>query len=357
MTNFTVTNVACLDGAKCPHPISTGIGFFDHMIDQLNSHAQIGVSVTVNAKTDIHNVRATDEYANRYAFEDQLEIMQLVGTTIGRELTSLNYPAAATVEGCKLLTSRFCCPLDEALVECILTKNIMTNTLEGGVVGKLVHFTLPPYGKYPVNKGRSKIGSVETQYVETFFANLARSSGIDISLVKMRGDNGHHVVESAFKAFSRALRNLIDGTDTNNYSSREFNHMWGLDSQSYTSSLQLRREGKLERSTKETSILVHILFNGLAKGPEDSVVVNTGINTIDRFVTTLAREAKMSVEVKCNGDLYVDDHHTSEDVSIALGQVLNTALGTKAGLNRMWCAVGDFGGKLLCVISKSSHSR
>ena len=103
----------------------------------------------------------------------------------------------------------------------------------------------------------------------------------------------------------------------------------------------------MERSTKETSILVHLLLNGLAKGPEDSIVVNTGIDTIDQFVSILAREARMSVEVKCNGDLYVDDHHTSEDVSIALGQVLNTALGTKAGLNRMWCAVGNFGGKLL----------
>lgn len=356
MTNFTLTNVACLDAAKCPNPISTGIGFFDHMIDQLNSHAQIGVSVTVHAETNIHDVRVTDEYVNRHAFEDQLEIMELVGIAIGRQLKSLKYPAA-TAGGCKVLTSRFCCPLDEALVECILTKNTMSNALEGEVVGKLVNFSLPPYGKYPVNKGRSKIGSMETQYVETFFANLARSSGINISLVKVRGDNGHHVVESAFKAFSRALRNLIDGTNTNNYTSREFQQMWGLDSQSYTSSLQLHREGKLERCTKETSILVHILFNGLAKGPEDSIVVNTGIDTIDKFVSTLAREAKMSVEVKCNGDLYVDDHHTSEDVSIALGQVLNTALGTKAGLNRMWCAVGDFGGKLLCVISKPSHSR
>ena len=122
--------------------------------------------------------------------------------------------------------------------------------------------------------------------------------------------------------------------------------MWGLESESYTSSLELCREGRLERSTKETSILVHILFNGLAKGPDDSIIVNTGIKTIDQFVSILAREAKMSVEVKCNGDLYVDDHHTSEDVSIALGQVLNTALGTKAGLNRMWCALGSYGGKL-----------
>ena len=366
MTNiFTLTNVACLDAAKSSHPISTGIGFFDHMIDQLNSHAQIGVSVTVHASrcgaesnnSSITNgcstkdvmMQTTYDIVNRYAAEDQSEIMAMVGTALGDELKRLNY-STTTEGGCNELTSRFCCPLDEALVECTLTKHITSHTTEG-VGGRLVNFTLPPYGKYPTKQGRSKIGSMQTQHVETFFVNLAQSSGINISLVKVRGDNGHHVVESAFKAFARALRNLIDGTNTNNYTSAEYKRMWGLESQSYSSSLDLCREGKLERCTKETSILVRILMDGLAKGSEDSIVVKTGINTIDQFISVLAREANMSVEVKCKGDLYVDDHHTSEDVSIALGQVLNSALGTKAGLNRMWCAVGNFGGTLHCVLS------
>mmetsp|Transcript_8768 Transcript_8768/g.15964 ORF Transcript_8768/g.15964 Transcript_8768/m.15964 type:complete len:437 (-) Transcript_8768:86-1396(-) len=328
---FTLSNVACIDTAKSPHPISTGIGFFDHMIDQLNSHAQIGVSVTVNKQGEDNNPsNHSFEVVNRYADEDQAKLMGTVGTALGKELNKLKYP-----EGER--TSRFCCPLDEALVECVLTKK------PNGEAGKLVKFTLPPYGKYPVNKGRAKIGTMKTPYVETFFSNVAHTSGMDISLAKIRGDNGHHVVESAFKAFSRALRNLIDGTNTNNYTSAEYENMWGVKSESYTSSLELCREGKLERSTKETSILVHILLNGLAKGPGDSIKVDTGIKTMDQFVSILAKEAMMSTEIKCNGDLYVDDHHTSEDVSIALGQVLNTAFGTKAGLNRMWCAVGSYG--------------
>eukprot|EP00585_Thalassiosira_rotula_P012550 CAMPEP_0196133564 /NCGR_PEP_ID=MMETSP0910-20130528/2742_1 /TAXON_ID=49265 /ORGANISM="Thalassiosira rotula, Strain GSO102" /LENGTH=437 /DNA_ID=CAMNT_0041393307 /DNA_START=37 /DNA_END=1350 /DNA_ORIENTATION=+ len=329
---FTLSNVVCIDTAKSPHPISTGIGFFDHMIDQLNSHAQIGVSVTVNKEgnDDVDAKNHSFEVVNRYAEEDQAKIMGSVGAALGKELSKLKYPAGDR-------SSRFCCPLDEALVECILTKK------KNGGDGKLVNFTLPPYGKYPVNKGRAKIGSMKTQYVETFFSNVAQTSGMDISLVKIRGDNGHHVVESAFKAFSRALRNLIDGTNTNNYTSAEFEKMWGVKSDSHISSLDLCREGKLERSTKETSILVHVLLNGLAKGADDSVNVSTGIETMDKFVSILAEEAMMSIEAKCNGDLYVDDHHTSEDVSIALGQVLNTAFGTKAGLNRMWCAVGTYG--------------
>lgn len=332
--NFILSNVACLDAAKSPHPISTGIGFFDHMIDQLNSHAQVGVSVTItkngddSSSTNNGDNSHSFEVVNRYANEDQSEIMKSVGIALGTEMTKL----VPSGEGER--SSRFCCPLDEALVECILTK-----TANDEDEGKLVQFTLPPYGKYPANKGRSKIGTMETQHIQTFFANIAQSSGLNISLVKVRGDNGHHVIESAFKAFSRALRNLIDGTNTNNYTSIPNEKMWGIKSQSYTSSLELCREGKLSRSTKETSILVHVLLNGR----DDSIKVDTGIDTVDKFVSILAKEAMMSIEAKCNGDLYVDDHHTSEDVSIALGQVLNIALGTKAGLNRMWCAIGTYG--------------
>jgi imidazoleglycerol phosphate dehydratase HisB len=133
---------------------------------------------------------------------------------------------------------------------------------------------------------------------------------------------------------------LIDGTDTNNYTSEAFETMWGVGSDSYKAGLELGREGKLERCTKETSILVHAALNG-----ENSIEVDTGIKTMDDFVSILAKEACISMKVKCKGDLYVDDHHTSEDVAIAIGQVTNTALGTKAGLNRMWCAVGNYGGE------------
>jgi imidazoleglycerol phosphate dehydratase HisB len=198
---FTLSNVACIDTAKSPHPISTGIGFFDHMIDQLNSHAQIGVAVTVTKNNGESSVADCDkhsfEFVNRYADEDQGVIMGQVGAALGSQLKELVYKG----EQSDSRTSRFCCPLDEALVECVLTKTSSNNE------GKLTKFTLPPYGKYPANKGRSKIGSMKTQFVEAFFTNVAQSSGMDISLVKVRGDNGHHVVESAFKAFSRALRN------------------------------------------------------------------------------------------------------------------------------------------------------
>ena len=403
---FAVSDVYCHDATKSAYPISTGIGYLDHMIDQLNSHAQVGVSVTVivvgNDDDDDddappalgkHGEEGGDddddgrrrrrrhppsEFINRYANEDQFEILSLVGSALGERLGAL-LSAGRTTGAVVGSGSRFRCPLDEALVECTLTTTTTTTTStttngkgeEEGGGGRLVDFTLPPYGIYPPDGiGRTKIGCLETRHVTSFFDALARSSGLHISLVKVRGDNGHHVIESAYKAFSRAFRNLLDGTDAyyvGSYDPLGYEAAWyrgttttttaaattGSPSSSSTTS---RREGRVERSTKETSISVYVRLSGGGGGlpeveeeeEEESAMtirVDTGIRTLDRFVSILAREADMCVDVACTGDLYVDDHHTSEDVSIALGQALDTALGTRAGLNRMWCAVGTYGGE------------
>lgn len=353
MNKFAATNISCLNVAKSPHPISTGIGYLDHMIDQLNSHAQVGVSINVEVLADDGNWftqhKHKHTYVNRYENQDQSTLITLVGSVLGKELRTL---LQSTAKGGS--TSRFRCPLDEGLVECILEV-----TQENG---NLLEFTLPPYGKYPLNIGRSKIGTLQTIHVKNFFASLAQTSGLNITLRKIRGDNGHHVVESAFKAFSRALRNLLDGVDAydnvnyepNGPSTTAFETMWGLTSESYSSGIAMQRMGKVERSTNETSILVCVRLFGFVdekirkvddqkKDEKEEVVINTGIQTLDQFITILAREAQMSIKVQCTGDLYVDDHHTSEDVSIALGQALDEALGTRAGLNRMWCATGIYG--------------
>mmetsp|Transcript_15100 Transcript_15100/g.22047 ORF Transcript_15100/g.22047 Transcript_15100/m.22047 type:complete len:434 (+) Transcript_15100:53-1354(+) len=322
--SYNISNVSCLDLAKSSDPISTGIGFFDHMIDQLNSHAQVGVSVVVSLSSD-------DDKGdkNRFAepMDNQCALASQVGSAMGTELSKIIEKVSVGS------TSRFCCPLDEGLVECILTKS------ENG--GSLTTFTLPPYGIYPSKTGRTKIGQMSTAIVQPFFQNLAVSSGLTISLHKVRGDNGHHVVESAFKAFSRALRNMIDGTDTSNDWSASMEKTWGKSSQSYKDGIQLQRGGIIQRQTKETSIDVMLQLDGT--NGSDKFVIDTGLNTLNTFVTSLAKEADVSLNAVCKGDLWVDDHHTSEDVAIALGQVLNKALGTKAGLNRMWCAVGGSG--------------
>jgi len=321
--SFAVSNVECLDLSKSSFGISTGVGFLDHMLDQFNSHAQVGVAISVSPEGD-ESCNVDDH--NRHASYSQEALQASVGAALGTQLQSLltNVPDGAT--------SRFCCPLDEALVECIITKG----------TGSLSEFTLTPYGIYPRSTGRSKIGQMETKYIETFMRNLAENAGLGVKLLKIRGDNGHHICESAFKALSRALRNLLDGTNTNT-DTAAMQELWGAQSDSYAQSLHLQRSGKIERKTKETSILVEVTLDGGAKG----VSVETGLSTLNEFWTLLAKEANMSLTIQCSGDLWVDDHHTSEDVAIAVGQVLTKALGTKAGLNRMWCAEGQYGGEYI----------
>jgi imidazoleglycerol-phosphate dehydratase len=319
---------------KAEHGISTGIGFFDHMLDQLNSHAQVGVSVTVSAP-GIVATEDVDTGKNRHASLNQPELMATVGTALGAKLKQLLLQSSLGDSAVER-KSRFCCPLDEALVECILTYN--GNDEEGS----LESFRLAPYGIYPVGTGRTKIGQMETKGVQPFFDALAVASSLKVELRKVRGDNGHHVCESAFKAFSRGLRNLLDHADTNteNMNNGGFQSLWGVDSDGYKAGLALEREGTVERKTRETAISVQLQMDGGKTG----IQIDTGLSSLNQFMELFAKESQLlSLSVKCNGDTWVDDHHTSEDVSIALGQVLNKAFGTKAGLNRMWCAMGSYG--------------
>ena len=326
-SSLSICDVEATNLAKSSHKINTGIGFFDHMLDQLNSHAQIGVAVTVNG--------SDSKDTNRHA-EDHLQetLMMLVATSLGEKIKNLIAKSGK---------SRFCCPLDEALVECILTTGEDESTLS---------FDLAPYGIFP-KTGRTKIGQMMTLPVESFFKSLSSASGLSISLKKVRGDNGHHIVESAFKAFSRALRNLIDGTDTDAPLDVPGNmaSMWGEESQSTKEGLELSRSGKSSRTTKETSIDVEVDLDGGKKG----INIETGIQTLNSFYNNLAKESGISLNVACKGDTWVDDHHTSEDVSIAIGKVLNTALGTKAGLNRMWCATAQKGEAIVEVTMDLSN--
>lgn len=314
----------------------TGIGFLDHMVDQFNSHAQIGTTLTIDdfagenvkdvtslniSETEIEANKVHDR--NRHAGHDQGKLMSLVGAKLGTEFKRLleESPTSGT-------SSRFCCPLDEALVACTLKRSEQA--------GSLSLYTLAPFGKFPA-AGRKHLGKMETASLKIFWESLAEHAGLDISLRKVRGDNGHHIVESSFKAVSRALRNLIDGIDVSAPDTAAL--MYGPGSDNWKQGLAAQRQGTVTRQTRETSIATTVRFDGGAAG----VQIDTGIAILDDFFTKLSNAAAMSLNTECKGDLYIDDHHTSEDVSIAVGQVLNEAFGTKAGLNRMWCATATAG--------------
>jgi imidazoleglycerol-phosphate dehydratase len=89
------------------------------------------------------------------------------------------------------------------------------------------------------------------------------------------------------------------------------------------------REGAVARKTKETSIEASLNLDG--SGIAD---ISTGVGFFDHMLDQLARHSLIDIKVRAAGDRHIDDHHTVEDVGIALGQALAKALGDKRGLTR-----------------------
>jgi imidazoleglycerol-phosphate dehydratase len=89
------------------------------------------------------------------------------------------------------------------------------------------------------------------------------------------------------------------------------------------------RTGRIERNTAETAIAIAVNLDGT--GTYD---VSTGIGFLDHMVEQFSRHSLIDVSMKVTGDLHVDQHHTTEDSAIALGQAIAQALGDKAGIGR-----------------------
>jgi imidazoleglycerol-phosphate dehydratase len=89
------------------------------------------------------------------------------------------------------------------------------------------------------------------------------------------------------------------------------------------------RKGAITRKTRETSIEVGLDLDG--SGVAD---VKTGIGFFDHMLDQLARHSLIDIKIRAEGDRHIDDHHTVEDIGIALGQALAKALGDKRGLTR-----------------------
>ena len=89
------------------------------------------------------------------------------------------------------------------------------------------------------------------------------------------------------------------------------------------------RKAEISRETAETKIRVELNLDG--SGTYDN---QTGVGFFDHMLDQLARHSLMDMTVRCEGDLHIDDHHTVEDVGIALGQALTAAMGDKRGIRR-----------------------
>jgi imidazoleglycerol-phosphate dehydratase len=161
-----------LDGSG-NNVISTGLPFFDHMIDQLGRHG--GFDLTVKAQGDLH-------VDSHHTVED-------VAITIGEAL--------AEALGDKRGVRRFASgafPLDEALVEVALDLSGRPFAAIDLPFGEVM-----PLGDPPFNP----------ELVEHFFVSLATSAQLTLHVAKRAGRNTHHVVEAAFKGVARCLRDAV----------------------------------------------------------------------------------------------------------------------------------------------------
>ncbi len=150
----------------------TGVGFFDHMLDQLSRHALI--DMTIRATGDLH----IDDH---HTVED-------VGIALGQALTQ----AVGDKRGiCRYGSCHL--PMDDAQVRAALD-------LSGR-----------PYLVWNVDMPTAKIGTFDTELVREFFQAFATHGGITLHVDKLHGFNSHHIAEAAFKAVARALRDALTG--------------------------------------------------------------------------------------------------------------------------------------------------
>lgn len=115
------------------------------------------------------------------------------------------------------------------------------------------------------------------------------------------------------------------------------------------------RKAKLRRTTKETDISIKLNLDGQGKAH-----IATGIRFFDHMIEQIARHGGFDLDLAARGDLDVDQHHTVEDVGIALGEAMKQALGSKRGILRagyflmpmddcLAIAAIDFSGRVFCV--------
>ncbi|WP_273508978.1 imidazoleglycerol-phosphate dehydratase HisB [Planktotalea frisia] len=149
----------------------TGVGFFDHMLDQLARHSLI--DMTIRAKGDLH----IDDH---HTVED-------TGIALGQALTQALGDKRGIVRygACHL-------PMDDAQVRCALD------------------LSARPFLVWNVELPTQKIGTFDCELVREFFQAFATHGGITLHVDQLHGFNSHHITEAAFKAVARALRIAVE---------------------------------------------------------------------------------------------------------------------------------------------------
>jgi len=169
-TETSVAASVSLDGTGT-YDMKTGVGFFDHMMEQLARHSLIDMKI--EAKGDLH----IDDH---HTVEDcGIALGQAVAKALGDRKGIRRYASADL-------------PMDETLTRCAID-----------VSGR-------PFLIFKVNFPRQKIGTFDTELVREWFQAFAMNAGITLHIENAYGENAHHIAESCFKALARALHVAIE---------------------------------------------------------------------------------------------------------------------------------------------------
>ena len=151
--------------------ISTGIGFFDHMLEQLSFHSCIDLEL--HAQGDLH-------IDTHHTIEDiAISLGKAINQAIGDKKGMVRYAHSYVV-------------MDEALVRSV------------------IDFSGRPYLVWGIDIPVERIGDLETELIEHFFYSFAMNSLSSLHIDMIRGNNSHHIVEATFKSLAKAIRQAVE---------------------------------------------------------------------------------------------------------------------------------------------------
>ncbi len=159
-----------LDGTGT-YAVKTGVGFFDHMMEQLARHSLIDIALETKGDTHIDDHHTVEDSG--------IALGQAVAKALGERKGIRRYGA------CDL-------PMDETLSRCAID-----------VSGR-------PFLVFKVNFPHAKIGTFDTELVREWFQAFAMNAGITLHIENAYGANSHHIAEASFKALARALRAAVE---------------------------------------------------------------------------------------------------------------------------------------------------
>ena len=171
--NTSETKIAVtvnLDGTG-DYRVATGIGFLDHMLEQLSRHSLIDLDLAAEGDLHIDQHHTTEDSA--------LALGEALSKALHDRKGIIRYGHAYA-------------PMDEALTRCAID-----------ISGR-------PFLVWKLSFSQEKLGEWDTELVEHWFHSFAQAAGLTLHLENLYGRNNHHLVESAFKALARALRQAVE---------------------------------------------------------------------------------------------------------------------------------------------------